>query len=437
MGINARKKLLVVQVAALGYDLLSKEHDQSVRWMDMDFMPIQTVMPAVTCTVQASFRTARQPNQHGMIANGLFQRDLAKAMFWEQSAHLVTGQRIWKAVRDARRKVAMLFWQQSIGEDVDIVLSPAPVHKHHGGMIQTCYSNPESLYPWLCRKLKRSFKLRHYWGPLASSKAGDWIADATCEIMLDKDLACDVCLTYLPTLDYDLQRHGPNSPKAAKALDALSKQIAKLTQAAESGQFEVVIFGDYAIAATTGPAILPNVALVQTGLLELRHVQAMAYPVMPQARAFAMCDHEIAHIYVRNESDIASTTEVLRTIDGIDAVLDRSEMALLHLDHPNSGELLAIAKPGRWFAYPWWTDPKQAPDFASHIDIHNKPGFDPCELFLGFPPTKISQNTSRVGGTHGRADAGRPVAYASTVPLGRDINNLISLSSALAEWLGE
>ncbi|MGB2822597.1 MAG: alkaline phosphatase family protein, partial [Phycisphaerae bacterium] len=170
------EKLLIIDVAALGYDLLVRHGATEIA--GLAFHPAETVFPALTCTAQASFRTAGPPGEHGMVANGLFFRELRKPMFWEQSARLVAGERIWSAFRRRGGRVGMLFWQQSLGEDVDVLLSPAPIHRHHGGMIQDCYSRPDWLYRRLCDDMGSPFKLQHYWGPMASYKAGDWIAQA-------------------------------------------------------------------------------------------------------------------------------------------------------------------------------------------------------------------------------------------------------------------
>ena len=101
------------------------------------------------------------------------------------------------------------------------------------------------------------------------------------------------------------------------------------------------------------------------------------------------------------------------------------------LDHPNSGELILQAEPGAWFAYPWWLNPKEAPDYATHIDIHNKPGFDPCELFFGWPPFRISTNTKRVGGTHGRQC---DVAWTSSLRDPGDPRDLLELAQCISRW---
>ncbi|MHC4563138.1 MAG: alkaline phosphatase family protein [Planctomycetota bacterium] len=425
------KKLLIVQAAGLSRPLPIP---------DLTFRPTRSVFPAVTCVVQASFRTAAPPATHGMIANGLFHRALRKPMFWEQSARLVEGERIWGDFRRTGKTVGMMFWQQSLGERADLILSPAPIHKHHGGMIDNCYSKPAGLYERLCETVGRPFKLRHYWGPLASTKAGDWIAAATAAVMAEQSVAPDLLLTYLPTLDYDLQRRGPDHPRSKKAHSALAGQLQALMAAAEHFGYEMLVFGDYAIAPVSG-ATFPNRALAGAGLMATRQVGEMLYPDYHASRAFAMVDHEAAHVYVADQQDVPAVRDALESLGGVADVLDRYHQQTVGLHHANSGELVLIARPDTWFAYPWWTDKRCAPNYAAHVDIHNKPGFDPCELFFsafppfGWPPMTVSQNTSRIRGSHGRADEGRDVQWAATLQLDDEPADLIELAGQVRMWL--
>lgn len=422
------KKLLIVQCAALS---------EPPQVSGLTFRRTDGVFPAVTCTAQASFRTASPPADHGMIANGLFFRPLRRAMFWEQSAGLVAGRRIWDRMRAVGGRVGMMFWQQSLGEAVDLVLSPAPIHKHHGGMIEACYARPRGLYDRLRRRVGRAFRLRHYWGPLASPKAGDWIADATAAVLADAELAPELLLTYLPTLDYDLQRHGPGSPRAAPARQALGRQLVRLLDAARAGGYEVLVFGDYAIGRAER-AGFPNRVLAAAGLLETREVAGMRYPDLWASRAFAMVDHEVAHVYVRDAADVPAARDVLAGLDTVADVLDRDGQRDLRIDHPNSGELVLVAAEGAWLAYPWWTDPARAPDYAAHVDIHNKPGFDPCELRMAlWPPLSVSQDPRAVAGTHGRTGPGRRVAWACTCALPQDAGDLAELGESVRRVLDE
>ncbi len=420
------KKLLVVAVAGLAHEF----DIAGLRWHT-----VQSVFPAVTCTVQASFRTASPPEKHGMVSNGFFFRTLNRPLFWEQSARLVEGRRIWTNFRNRGKRVAMLFWQQSLGEDVDILLSPAPVHKHHGGMIQTCYSKPDDLYATLCNRIGRPFKLQQYWGPLASWKGGEWIVEAVSKLLEDPKLAPDLCFTYLPSLDYDLQRKDPEkSPVNFKTRDRLKKQLFRLVETAGSHGYDVLLFGDYHIGPVRG-AVLPNLALRKAGLMAVRTVKGMTYPDFHAGRAFAMADHEIAHIYIPDDHDIPLVKEILEDLPGVSEVLGDKEQTDIHLRHRNSGELVIIAEPGKWIAYPWWTEKQEAPDFASHVDIHSKPGYDPCELFFGWPPGSVSRDTNRIRGSHGRVGPERSVIWASTFSLPGNPVDLVELAAALQSRL--
>lgn len=404
----AREKWLVVQCAALGWNLFDPK--QPVLG-GLGFQPLDPLCPGLTCPAQAAFRTGLPAAEHGMIANGLYHRKLRRPLFWEQAAVQVEGPRIWEDFRRQGRTVGMLFWQQSLGEQVDLLLSPRPIHKHSGGMIQHCASKPAGLYERLCRKIGRPFNLMHYWGPLASRKSSDWIVDATLALMDMPDLCPDLLLTYLPHLDYDTQRLGPEHPKAHAAFARTGSYLERLREAADAKGFRMLVWGDYAMHAVSGPAIYPNRALRAAGLLEMQQVRGMAYADLFDAKAFAMVDHEIAHIYLSDPAHLTRAREILSALDGVENLFLPPEIPDLH--HPNAGELIAFAQPGRWFAYPWWTDPKEAPDFASHVDIHNKPGFDPCELFFGTFPWQVSQQSGKVGGCHG---AGGPSAWACTDP---------------------
>lgn len=401
-------KWLIVSVAGLGWNVVAS------RGLDcmsgLDFHPASTVFPAVTCTVQASFRTASPPKAHGMTSNGVFNRNLRKSAFWEQSSGLVEGSRIWDSARSRGRTVGMFFWQQSLGEEADYIISPAPIHKHEGGMIMENYTKPAEL----CRLLNAEcgkFPLQRYWGPLASPKVGDCIVK-NVETAL-RAVSADIVFLYLPTLDYDLQRFGPDDDRCARSFSLLQKQLARLSSLAEKQGRHLLVFGDYAISAVNQVPSHPNITLRKAGLFRTRQINGMAYPDIYASRAFAMADHEIAHVYVRDASDVPLVHDTLEATGVYESVEIKTVDCAW--GHASAGEILLTARKGSWCAYPWWTDKREAPDYAAHIDIHSKPGYDPCELFFGsyFPP-KVSLDTTRIRGTHGRLC---DVAFASTQPL--------------------
>lgn len=420
---------MIIQVAALGWQDC-RFHGIS-HLAGLRLQPAQSTFPALTCTAQASFRTASDPRCHGMVANGSYSRILQKPSFWEQSANLVQGPRIWDAARANGQSVGLFFWQQSLGENADVIVSPAPIHFHHGGMAMASYTQP----PALAHSLQRacgSFPLHRYWGPLASPHVGDGVVQHTLAALHQTHPS--LAFIYLPTLDYDLQRFGPHHPRCRASFTALSRQIDQLARYAEAHQYELLIVGDYAIQEVTRPAVFPNRTLREAGFFRTRSIRGMAYPDFYAARAFALVDHAIAHVYVKDAQDVPSVAKCLKDSGGYAKVEVKS--ASSSWGHASAGEILLCAHEGSWCAYPWWSRAKEAPEYATHVDIHAKPGYDPCELFFGFQRGRLgtSLQTARVRGTHGCADS---VAFASSISLPNLTENpsYIALASALQQAL--
>ncbi len=387
-------KLLVVQVAALSYEFWQK-HTRANFWKKLNTKNVKTVFPALTCPVQASFRTGLPPAEHGMIANGFYDRKMHKTFFWEQASSLYDGKRIWEKFRKNGGTVGQICWQQSIGRDSDLILSPAPIHKHHGGMIQAFYSEPDGLYSALCKKIGREFDLHTYWGPFTSEASSKWISSAASNLLVSNE-ATDLLLVYIPHLDYDLQKFGPGSKKSVTAFEQMEKEVERLFVSAKVAGYEVLVFGDYAITEAHQP-IFPNRILLDAGFLVERNVHGRLYPDLYASRAFAVVDHQIAHIHIADKNDIRPVAELFDDVKGLLRILTRNE-----INNERCGDIIMEAAAGSWFSYKWWDKPSEAPDYATHVDIHNKPGFDPCELFMSlWPPMSVSQDDSKIKGTHG------------------------------------
>lgn len=370
-----------------------------------------------------------------MVGNGLFFRDLQKVLFWEQSTRLVDGRRIWENFRARGKRVGIMFWQQAMGEAADLVVTPAPIHKHSGGMIQDCYTQPAELQERLNEAIGRPFNLMNYWGPLANHKSTDWIVGATIATMRMQEFAPDLLLTYLPHLDYDLQRHGPESPQAAKALDLLLGYLTRLKAACEECGYEWLIFGDYAIEPVKRGAVFPNRHLREAGLFSVRDIRRMAYTDFFTSRAFAVVDHQVAHVFCRDDAAARDAKAALETLPGVAAVLDREAQRERSLAHPRGGDLALVAEDGAWFAYPWFDNKKEAPDYASHVDIHNKPGYDPCELFFGWPPGSVSFDTKKIRGSHGNIGSGFEIAWSSSLHFAAEPQSNLDLARETERWM--
>jgi predicted AlkP superfamily pyrophosphatase or phosphodiesterase len=328
----------------------------------------------------------------------------------------------------------MMFWQQSMGEAVDFVVTPAPIHKHSGGMIQSCYTQPSSLEQRLNDAVGRPFNLMNYWGPLANYKSSDWIVDAVVATMGMSDIAPDLLLTYLPHLDYDLQRHGPSGEPARKSLDVLLGYLTRLKAACANSGYDYIFLGDYAIEQVARGAIFPNRALREAGLFHVREIRDMAYTDFFTSPAFAVVDHQIAHVYCRDPQCATAAGEALRALPGVAAVLDRAGQAERGIAHPRGGDLVIVAENGAWFAYPWF-EKDEAPDYASHVDIHNKPGYDPCELFFGWPPGSVSFDTRKIRGSHGNVGKRFEIAWASSLSFETPPASALDLACATQDWM--
>jgi predicted AlkP superfamily pyrophosphatase or phosphodiesterase len=188
-------------------------------------------------------------------------------------------------------------------------------------------------------------------------------------------------LVYLPHLDYDLQRFGPDAPQAVAAARAVDDEAGRVVTAAQERGAAIVVLSEYGITAVSRPVDV-NRVLRREGLLEVHAQAGMEYLDPMVSRAFAAADHQVAHVYVRDPGDVSRVRDLLGGVPGVDAVLDGDGKRAAGLDHPRAGELVLVAEPDAWFTYYYWLDDDRAPDFARSVEIHRKPGYDPAELFL-------------------------------------------------------
>jgi len=345
--------------------------------------PLRTVTPAVTCTVQSTLLTGLLPSHHGIVANGWYFRELSEIWLWRQSNRLVAGEKIWEAARarDPQFTCAKMFWWYNMYSSADWSATPRPMYPADGRKIPDHYAHPHELHDELDAKLGK-FPLFKFWGPLTDISSSEWIAQATLHIMRSRNPT--LTLTYLPHLDYNLQRFGPDlgQPRVQRDLKEIDAVCGSLIDYAASSGRDVIVVSEYGITQVT-EAVHINRALRKAGLIGVRPEEFGREVLDPGASAaFAVADHQIAHVYVNDRSRMGEVRAVLERLDGVERVLDESGKREFGLDHERSGELVAIAKADRWFSYYYWLDERVAPDFARTVDIHRKPGYDPVELFV-------------------------------------------------------
>ena len=345
--------------------------------------PYSPGLPAVTCRVQADWlcgRPAGGVNGHGAVANGWYFKELAEAWLWRQSAHLLQGSTIHEAWRERypKSKTAQVFWWWNYPSRADFSVTPRPTYFSDGRKGPDIHAHPSTLRTRLNERLG-TFPLFNFWGPGAGIQSTQWIVDAALDIL--KEEKPGLTLAYLPHLDYDLQRFGPDGKEAQRASSELDREAGRLLDYAEANNIEVIVLSEYGIEEVQ-EAIFINRALRQAGYLEIHPARNGSLLDPGNSKAFAVCDHQCAHVYVHSENDLNAVRSTLEALPGMDRVYSRTQLQEIGLDHERSGDFFCIAQKGFWFAYPYWLPEEPEPDFARTVDIHNKPGFDPCELFL-------------------------------------------------------
>lgn len=357
--------------------------------------PLREVVPAVTCTAQASMLTGRSPQEHGIVGNGWLYRDTMEVRFWQQSSRLVQAEPVYVTARRHAPAFtcAKLFWWFNQGAAVEVSVTPKPHYGADGSKAFDVQSYPEDWAGRLTTALG-PFPFATFWGPLAGLPCTQWIARAAAEVVSRAEGPPTLTLVYLPHLDYDTQRFGPAGCDWPRLVGELDAACAPLLDAARCVGAAVWVTNEYAHLQVTQPVYL-NRVLRQAGFLAARHGPFGEQLETYASTAFAVCDHQLAHVYVNDPATLPKVRDLLTQQPGIGRLYAGTERAEIGLDHSRAGDLVALAESDAWFAYPFWLDAAAAPDYARTVDIHRKPGYDPCELFFDplrrFPKLRVAR----------------------------------------------
>jgi predicted AlkP superfamily pyrophosphatase or phosphodiesterase len=273
---------------------------------------------------------------------------------------------------------------------VDYSVTPRPNYLADGRKIPDVYSYPASLREDLQQQFGQ-FPLFEFWGPRTSISSSEWIAKSAR--YTEDQFQPTLSLVYLPHLDYCLQKFGHQPQHIGKDLNEIDDLIKELVQFYEGRGVNVVVLSEYGITDVSN-AVSLNRELRARGWLQVRHERGLELLDPGASRAFAVADHQVAHVYVRRSEEVNMVRAALMAIEGVSEVWGAEEKRLHGIDHVRSGDLVVIARPDSWFTYYYWLEDDKAPDFARIVDIHRKPGYDPVEMFAD--PGK-SWLTARVG----------------------------------------
>ena len=314
--------------------------------------------------------------------------------------------------------------------DVDFAVTPRPMYPADGRKLPDIHTEPAELRDELQGALG-PFPLFHFWGPGADIASSRWIAQSALHVL--EHQRPTLTLVYLPHLDYDLQRFGPRHPGIPAQVAAVDALCEPLIAKARALGAHVVVLSEYGITQVSRPVHV-NRALREAGWLKVRLELGRDQLDAGASDAFAVADHQIAHVYVARPELMADVAACLAALPGVETVLDDAGKRAAGLDHPRSGELVAIAKADSWFTYYHFLDDAKAPDFARTVEIHRKPGYDPAELFfdrnIAFPKLAVASRLAQkalgmrylmdvigLDATVVRGSHGRPTDHADEGPL--------------------
>ncbi len=375
------QKTVVLNVVGLSASLLGEYTPFLKQWLaNKQLAAIEPMLPAVTTSVQSTYLTGQWPTQTGIVGNGWYDRADSEIKFWKQSNALVSGEKIWEAARriDPSVTVSKMFWWYNMYSSADYSVTPRPQYLSDGRKMPDCYSQPADLRDRLQAQLG-TFPLFSFWGPSTTIKSTRWIADAS--MLVDEWHNPTLTLIYLPHLDYGLQKFGQDISKMASDLTEIDTVCRDLIQYYERQGAAIILLSEYGITTVSRPIYL-NRVLREAGLIRVRVERGLELLDPGASPAFAVADHQIAHVYLNDPTKASQVRALLEATPGVELVLDKTQQGAYHIDHERSGDFVVMADADSWFCYYYWLDDAKAPDFARIVEIHRKPGYDPVELFM-------------------------------------------------------
>jgi predicted AlkP superfamily pyrophosphatase or phosphodiesterase len=434
-------RLAVINLVGLSRSLLGADMPGLTKFAEKNGLQSYTpAFPALTCTAQSSIVTGTSPSAHGIVANGWYDRENAEVRFWKQSNHIVRGEKIWDQLR---REIpgftcAKLFWWYNMHSSADFTITPRPLYPADGRKVFDIHTQPMGMREELKKDLG-PFPFQAFWGPAAGIASSEWIA-ASARWVEEKH-SPTLSLVYLPHLDYPLQKDGPAAANIPEELRKIDRLATDLIDYYESRSVRVLVLSEYGISPVTRPVHL-NRLFRAKGWLQIKDELGRETLDCGASRAFAIADHQVAHVYVNDPSIRGEVRDLLENTPGVDEVRVAGEIWNEGVATERAGDFIAVSKPDSWFTYYFWESDALAPDYARTIDIHRKPGYDPCELFIdpeiAFPKLRIAKfllkkklglralldviplDASLVKGSHGRDDVAedeRPVVIGSDEPV--------------------
>jgi len=385
-------RLAVINVVGLTKGLIEKHGDFLKSWSSKKTLShFPPAFPAVTTTAQSTYLTGVSPSDHGIVGNGWYDREDAEHKFWKQSNHLVKGEKIWDTLKKENPDFtcAKLFWWYNMYSTADYTITPRPMYPADGRKVFDIYTQPMGMREEIKKDLG-DFPFFNFWGPKAGIPSSEWIASSAKWV--EEKHQPDLNLIYLPHLDYILQQEGPEGENVAQEFTKIEDVVADLVTFLEHKGLEVMILSEYGISQVSQPIHL-NRLLREQGWITIKDELGLEQLDLGASKVFAIADHQVAHVYLNDQTLLPEVKALLESTEGIESVRLGKAVFGDGIGSERAGDLIVESTPESWFTYYYWMDDTVAPDFARCIDIHRKCGYDPAELFidpkLKVPPLKI------------------------------------------------
>lgn len=358
------------------------------RWAESrEVVSFKPAFPAVTCTAQSSYLTGKPVGEHGIVGNGWYDREEAQVKFWKQSNHLVKGEKVWEGLEHS---CAKMFWWYNMYSSTDFSATPRPLYPADGRKFFDIHTEPMGMREEIKGDLG-PFPFPSFWGPNAGIPSSKWIAESAKWIERKEQPGLN--LVYLPHLDYGLQKFGPDTPEMDAEYSAIDEVTCDLIDELEGNGVEVLALSEYGISKVS-KAIHLNRIFREKGWIQVKDEIGLETLDCGGCQAFVVADHQVAHVYVNDESIAEEVRKVVLEADGVEEIREGVDLWGNGVGRERGGDFVAVSESEAWFTYYYWMDDAKAPDFARCIDIHRKPGYDPVELFLDpeikFPMLKIA-----------------------------------------------
>ncbi|MGC6466628.1 MAG: alkaline phosphatase family protein [Akkermansiaceae bacterium] len=381
------KRVAVLNVVGLTRAVL-EEMPRLKRWAgERELSSFRPAFPAVTTTAQSSYLTGKSVGEHGIVGNGWYDREDAEVKFWKQSNHLVKGEKIWEA---AGVDCAKMFWWYNMYSSAKFSATPRPLYPADGRKFFDIHTQPMGMREEIKEDLG-DFPFPSFWGPNAGIPSSKWIADSARWI--EEKESPTLNLVYLPHLDYGLQKYGPGVTEMEEEYRAIDEVTCDLIDFLEGRGVDVLVLSEYGISKVSRPIHL-NRIFREKGWIQVKDELGLETLDCGGCKAFAVADHQVAHVYVNDPAIAEEVREVVKEVEGVEEIREGEDLWGEGCGRERGGDFVAVSEEDAWFTYYFWTDDAKAPDYARCIDIHRKPGYDPVELFLDpeikFPVLKIA-----------------------------------------------